>query len=161
MSQPQSQDTVIADPRQQEANEEMELEDRPISQEDRTTTPTCQREEDITTVIAPPTRHQRFDTAVVNPNLQESQSPLAYALSKIESHTASLHVGIAQYLTSITKEWLTTAHKLEQKRRAISKMEEPDYIPLSARVKFTLKSNDLVEQQIGRASCRERVYSGV
>ena len=161
MSTPQPQTIVIAHPRQMDATEEMETEEQPLTQEHLTTGPICQRETTEQATAAPPARRQHFDRTTVNPALQDNQSPLAYALSMVERHTASLHVGIAQYLSTITKEWLSFAQKIEQKRRAISRMEEPDYIPPSARVKFELKSNEEVEQQAEFTSLQENVTTAI
>ena len=123
--------------------------------------PRIHQREEATAPAAPPARRARVDASTLDPTLKEAQLPLAYALSTVERHTASLHEGFANYLTTITKEWLSISHKIEQKKKVISKMEDPDYVPLSARVKFALKSSDEVEQQAEFTSLQEHVNTAI
>lgn len=85
-----------------------------------------------------PTKRARIDPSVGTH--KSTQSPLAVAEEFIESHTSSLHEGIATLLTSHGREHLVLSQRLFTKERAKTRIEkDEDYIPVSARVNFRLQ----------------------
>jgi hypothetical protein len=86
----------------------------------------------------------RFDTAATDGS--PSKSPMSMATDHIDSHVASLQIQVATILSRLSKTHLLLHSKMLHKKSQLSKMEDPTFIPRSARVKFELKVSKLTEQ---------------
>ena len=85
-------------------------------------------------------------------------SPLTCAEAVIISNTASLHLGIANLLQSLGKEYITAMHELQVKCNKIKKLEsEPEYKPISTRINFKLQATESVKETQGFKDLQAKV----
>lgn len=165
--QPEETDVQIPEPTDQEP-------DQPPERESETTTPEVAAiDTDLaartggSTRQAPtqqPTRNTRarIDASVLPSSEQTSVSPLKYALDYVESHTESLHKGIATLLLERASQYLTSWHKLSNKRKQIKRLEEDDaLIPSSARINFRLNPLKDVEESPELTTLTDEIRAAV
>ena len=105
------------------------------------------------------TKRVRFDSAASSPS-DSAPTPMAAARKSITASVESLLPEIASILSRLGIEILVGFHKLELKRRQVKKFaDDPDYIPISARVKFALNGSKLVEQDAEYLNLAENANS--
>jgi hypothetical protein len=101
-----------------------------------------------------PRKRTRFDaTAQIG---TETQSALAIANEHISLHVSSLQPGIASILQTLGKDILVSRKRIFDKDRQIFKMDsDADYIPNSAKIDFTPKVSQAMEQSIEYLALRD------
>ena len=96
--------------------------------------------------MASPPKRQRFDASALSSS-DLAATPMATARKSLLTYVESLQPSIATILSRLGVEFLVCLHKLSTKTNQAKKFEDdPDLIPKSARIKFALKANKLVEQ---------------
>jgi len=91
------------------------------------------------------TKRTRFDSAALSPS-DSPTTPMAAARQSITTSVESLQPEIARILSRLGVELLVCFHKLQLKRNQVKKFDDENFIPISARINFTLKGSKLVEQ---------------
>ena len=96
--------------------------------------------------MAQPAKRQRFDLTALSPS-DKAATPLATARQSLKTYAASLQPSIATILSRLGQETLVCLHKHFAKKTQARKLtDDPELIPNSARVKFTLNSSKVIEQ---------------
>ena len=96
--------------------------------------------------MASPAKRQRFDASALSPS-DSATTPMATARKSLLTSVTSLQPSIASILSRLGVELLVCLHKLFVKQNQVKKFDDdPEHIPISARVKFSLKTTKLVEQ---------------
>ena len=79
-----------------------------------------------------------------------TMSPLTCAEATIISSSSSLHLGIANLLQSLGKDFVKAMHELQVKCNKITKMEDDsEYQPISTRINFKLQAMDAIKDTEG------------
>ena len=91
------------------------------------------------------TKKVRIDPAAVSPS-DTNATPMASARSSLSAGVEALHPEISTILSRLGVEVLVCFHKLSSKERQHKKYrDDPEAIPTSARVNFTLTSSKMAE----------------
>jgi hypothetical protein len=91
-------------------------------------------------------KRTRFDAAALSPT-DKAITPMSSARQSFAASCLSLQPKIATILSKLGLETIQNLQKLSHKQRQVKKIEdEVDFVPRSARVKFTLTTSKLVEE---------------
>ena len=97
--------------------------------------------------MSSPTKRTRFDSSALSPS-DAVITPMAAAKESLRTSVASLQPEVTTILFRLGSEYLLFLQKTHSRQRQVKKFADDDeYIPKSARVKFTLKCSKLVEQE--------------
>ena len=96
----------------------------------------------------PDPKKQLTEAAAATPLDNAVSTPMGEAKASIQAFVASLWPKLSTILARLGNEYLLCLHKEISKSEQVTKLEnEDDYIPISARVKFSLRNSKLVEQE--------------
>ena len=97
--------------------------------------------------MSSPTKRTRFDSSALSPS-DAVITPMAAGKESLRTSVASLQPEVATILFRLGSEYRLCLQKTHSRQRQVKKFADDDeYIPKSARVKFTLKCSKLVEQE--------------
>ena len=98
--------------------------------------------------MVPTPKKPRTDAAAATPEDTAATTPMGQAKTTIKASVASLRPELATILARLSKEYVLCLHKQNSKTEQVTKLSKEDnYIPISARVKFSLRNSKLVEQE--------------
>jgi hypothetical protein len=96
--------------------------------------------------MASSAKRTRFDASALSPT-DKAITPMSSARQSLAASCVSLQPEIATILSKLGLETIQNLQKLSHKQRQVKKIEdEVDFVPRSARVKFTLTTSKLVEE---------------
>ena len=96
----------------------------------------------------PDPKRPRTEAAAAIPTDTAATTPMGKAKATIQASVESLRPELATILTRLGNEYILCLHKEYSKSEQVTKLEtNDDYIPISARVKFSLQNSKLVEQE--------------
>ena len=88
------------------------------------------------------------DAAAATPSDTAVKTPMDQAKATINASVVSLRPELATILVRLGEEYVLCLHKQNSKTEQVDKLEkDDDYVPISARVKFSLRNSKLVEQE--------------
>ena len=96
----------------------------------------------------PDPKRPRTEAAAALPTDTAATTPMGKAKARIQASVESLRPELASIFTRLGNEYILCLHKEYSKSEQVNKLEtDDDYIPISARVKFSLRNSKLVEQE--------------
>ena len=96
--------------------------------------------------MSAPTKRTRFNSTAISPDDDTKITPMKAGKKSLAGAVESLQSQVAAILTKLGSSVLACHHKQYIKERQACKLEDDDeFIPISARVKFELKSSKKVE----------------
>ena len=93
----------------------------------------------------PDPKRQRTDAGAAIPSDTAATTPMGKAKATLKASVASLRPELATILTRLGNEYLLCLHRENSKTVQVTKLETTEYIPISARVKFSLRNSKLVD----------------